>query len=577
MSTIWRGLKLTRKIRIVSLCVRRWRRNLDKLVLETERFWHSRRSNKKNMRNLLVAIMLTATLTAAAQSKMNRYGQPINHPAIRVSSPFVSLEGNSILYVSDDAEDNVLTVFYSSKPDGVNWRQPVALPKTLNARLNFLRGFALSPDGKQVFVSSTKGGGLGGYDLYMSDQRGAFWSDPVNVGQPINSKENEACPSMTTDGTTMYFMRCTRMDGLKASGCRILVATRKTPSHPWQAPVELPAEINTGNSQTPRIMGDSETLIFSSDQMGGMGGMDLFITKKTGTTWSKPIPMTFANTPDDDQYVSANSLGRYLVKDMVTKTSSEIVDLLFPKELKPRAVMKVEGKMVGLENLASPYITLFDTKTHQRLTSTRPTKDGSFTLYLIEGGTYQVAVDPELDNYTFFTKEYDLTGEKISTLEKLEVPLKPMAAGDVVELTGVSFKPHTSDLDDRSKSELSKVARLINGNPSLRFNLEVDLYGYQKDSVASDPDLTEIIEEPIHFTITKTLTDSTGTSKVVTSDSTAVKKTFHNDRTQHQALEVVNYLIAQGVGANRVMPASQLYGAIPEERKTIVRLIARQP
>lgn len=529
------------------------------------------------MRNLLVAIMLTATLTAAAQSKMNRYGQPINHPAIRVSSPFVSLEGNSILYVSDDAEDNVLTVFYSSKPDGVNWRQPVALPKTLNARLNFLRGFALSPDGKQVFVSSTKGGGLGGYDLYMSDQRGAFWSDPVNVGQPINSKENEACPSMTTDGTTMYFMRCTRMDGLKASGCRILVATRKTPSHPWQAPVELPAEINTGNSQTPRIMGDSETLIFSSDQMGGMGGMDLFITKKTGTTWSKPIPMTFANTPDDDQYVSANSLGRYLVKDMVTKTSSEIVDLLFPKELKPRAVMKVEGKMVGLENLASPYITLFDTKTHQRLTSTRPTKDGSFTLYLIEGGTYQVAVDPELDNYTFFTKEYDLTGEKISTLEKLEVPLKPMAAGDVVELTGVSFKPHTSDLDDRSKSELSKVARLINGNPSLRFNLEVDLYGYQKDSVASDPDLTEIIEEPIHFTITKTLTDSTGTSKVVTSDSTAVKKTFHNDRTQHQALEVVNYLIAQGVGANRVMPASQLYGAIPEERKTIVRLIARQP
>ncbi len=482
-----------------------------------------------------------------------------------------------MLYVSDDAEDNVLTVFYSSKPDGVNWRPPVALPKTLNARLNFLRGFGLSPDGRQVYVSSTKGGGLGGYDLYMSDQRGAFWSDPVNVGQPINSKENEACPSITTDGTTMYFMRCSRMDATTATGCRIMMATRKTPSHPWQPPVELPADINNGNSQTPRIMGDSETLIFSSDKMGGLGGMDLFITKKSGSTWTKPVPLTFANTPGDDQYVSANSLGRYLVKDVPTKTSSEIVEILFPKELKPRAVMKVEGKMQGPANLASPYITLFDSKTRQRLISTRPTKDGSFTLYLIEGSTYQVTVDPEEDNFSFYTHDYDLTGEKISTLEKLNVSLKPVAAGDVMELGGVTFKPHSSDLDERSKTELGKVARLINGNPSLRFNLEVDLYGYQKDSVASDPDLTEVIEEPVHFTVTKTLTDSTGVSKVVTSDSTAVKRSYHNDRTQHQALEVVNYLIEQGVGANRVMPASQLYDAVPEERKTIVRLIARQP
>lgn len=512
---------------------------------------------------------------AWSQSRINHYTAPINHPSINVSSPYVSLEGNSMLFLSDNAEDNVLTVFWSTKPDGVNWKEPVALPKTLNGRLNFLRGYSLSPDGKQTFISTTKGGGLGGYDLYVADLKG-YWGEPMNVGQPVNSKENEACASLTTESTTMYFMRCTKMDANKASGCRILMATRRSPSDRWQSPVELPANINTGNSQSPRIMGDGESLIFSSDQMGGKGGMDLFITKRQGTAWSKPIPLDFVNTPNDDQYVSANSLGRYLVMDAPTKTATQLVDVLFPAELKPKAVMKVEGRVQGPANLASPYVNLVDRETQSRLLTVRPTKEGAFVLYLIEGKIYSVVVDPEEDNYTFFSRDFDLNGEKISTLEKVEATLKPVAAGDAVALDGVRFKEHASELTESSKAELRKVARLINGAPSLKFNVEISLYGYQRDSLQSNPDLTEIITDTLHFTVTKTLTDSTGAVTTETTDSVAVKHTYHNDRTQLQALEVVNYLIEQGAPANRVMPASKLFEAVPEERKTKVRLIARQ-
>src|SRR5262249_492148 len=150
------------------------------------------------------------------------------------------------------------------------------------------------------------------------------------------------------------------------------------------------------------------------------------------------------------------------------------------------------------------------------------------------------------------------------------------AAGDVIDLGGVGFQPHSSDMTESSKAELRKVARLVNGAPSLKFNVEVSLYGYQKDSIQSNPDLTEIISDTLHFAVAKTSTDSTGAVTTVTSDSVAVKRTYHNDRTQNQALEVVNYLIEQGIPANRVMPASKLFDAIPEERKTLIRLIARQ-
>ncbi|HEX8061146.1 MAG TPA: hypothetical protein VF473_09440 [Cyclobacteriaceae bacterium] len=512
------------------------------------------------MRVLIPLFLVASATLSEAQNKINRFGEPINHPSMNTSSPYMSLEGNSMLFVSDNAEDNVLTVFYSAKPDGVNWKEPVPLPKTLNGRLNFLRGFGLSPDGKRVYISTTKGGGLGGYDIYLADMKGTYWAEPMNIGLPINSKENEGCASIATDGNTMYFMRCTKMDAGSASGCRIMVATKKTGDIRWQSPVELPPSINTGNSQAPRIMGDGQTLIFSSDKMGGKGGMDLFITKKTGNDWSKPVPLDFANTAGDDEFVSANSLGRYLVKDSPAKSVTEIVEVLFPTELKPRAVMKVEGKVQGPANPASPYVNLLDAKTQQRLLTTRPSKEGAFTLYLIEGNIYNVVIDPEEDNYTFFKKTFDLTGEKISTLEKLDATLKSLAPGDVINLDGVQFKPNSSEMTESSKTELRKAARLINGAKSLKFDLEVRLYGYRKDSIQSDPDLTEMIS------------DTTRMDSLFT-----VKNTYHNDRTQQESLEVVNYLIEQGVSAERIKPSTRVFDAVPEERKTIVQLIARQP
>lgn len=528
------------------------------------------------MRDLLASLFVSSAIvcglpgTTLAQNKINRFGAPINHPSINVSSPYVNLEGNSMLFVSDNAEDNVLTVFYSTKPDGVNWKEPVALPKTLNGRLNFLRGFGLSSDGRQLFISTTKGGGLGGYDIYSSDLKGTYWSEPLNVGQPVNSKENEACASLTTDGNTMYFMRCTKMDAGSASGCKIMVATKRPQDTRWQTPVELPANINTGNSQAPRIMGDGESLIFSSDKMGGKGGMDLFITKKSGSGWSKPVPLDFVNTADNDEFVSANSLGRYLVKDSPTKTATEILEVLFPADIKPKAVMKVEGRVQGPANLASPYVSLVDAKTQARLANTRPTKDGAFTLYLTEGNIYNVIVDPEQDNFSFFSHKYDLTGEKISTLEKLDAVLKPVAAGDQIELTGVSFQPNSSDMTEASKTELRKVARLINGSPSLKFNVEVSLYGYLEDTVQSNPDLTEVRYDTVGL-MKLILPDSL----MEPLDSTVVMTRYHNDRTQQEALEIVNFLIEQGVPANRVKPSTKVYEAIPEERKTTIKLTAR--
>lgn len=521
------------------------------------------------------AVVVIFVAHAAAQQKVVRMPAPVNHPSINASSPFISLDGKSLLFISDNTDGNVPTVFYTSSADEINWKEPVKLPAMVNNRLNHLRGFGISPDGKQIFITSTKGGGVGGYDLYISDQRGAYWSDPVPFGIPVNSKANEASPSMTADGMQIYFMRCEKMDANSASGCKIFMSSRRTVTSQWTEPVELPANINTGNSQTPRIMGDGETLIFASDKLPGKGGMDLFVTRRDGDSWSAPVPLEFVNTPGNNQFISATSTGRYLMTEVMGKMATELVQLLFPTEVKPKGVMKIEGRIAGLTPPTAAYVSLVDSETNFKINTTRPDKDGNFILYLKEGGRYSINIDPEQDNFTFFSKDYDLTQGRVNTIDKLEAVLKAPMSGDEIEMPSVKFKQYSVELEESSRAQLDKVSRLIKGNPGKQFAVQVDFYGFQRDSVQSEPDLTEVVHDTIHYEVTTTVLDSAGVETSQTRDSIAVKTTYHNDRTVQQALQVVNYLIDQGASSTAVTPSSFVFEAIPEERKTVVKLIVR--
>ncbi|MBY0434529.1 MAG: hypothetical protein K2U26_10500, partial [Cyclobacteriaceae bacterium] len=174
---------------------------------------------------LLLLFLLVSTHTWG-QAKLRKLAANINHPAINNYAPFVSFDGNSMVYIADVAEDNALTMNFTVK-DGVNWRDPVILPRSINTRLNFMKGFALSTDGKTLYITNARNNGLGGFDIYSSQLTGTQWSEPVNLGLPINSKGQEGCPSLSMDGNTMYFMRCEKMDFTKADNCKLMMATRR--------------------------------------------------------------------------------------------------------------------------------------------------------------------------------------------------------------------------------------------------------------------------------------------------------------------------------------------------------------
>ena len=543
------------------------------------------------------------------QARLRKLPATINHPAINVSAPYISLDGGSLIFVSDNNDENQLTLFHTTKKDAVNWKEPVKMPKTVNNRLTFLRGFALSADGKAMYLSSLKSGGLGGFDILVSELRGTYWAEPVNLGLPINSSGQEACPSLAPDGSALYFMRCEKMDQKNASGCKILVSHQSRLGK-WEEPVELPGYINTGNSQAPRILGDGETLLFSSDQFPqNKGGMDLYLTRYDGSNWSRPVPLSFANTAMDDQYVSASYLGRYLLKDQPGPRTSEIVELLFPPGLKPKALVKIDGTVTGLENPSSPYIAAFDLKDQRRVYNGRPDKDGAFTLYLPEGARYDLSVEPEKDNYTFYSKTYDFTSD-VPMSDRVEAEIRPVAKGTTLEL-GIAFEPNSSQPSPLSAQSLRRLGRMVKGNPDRKFMLGITLKGYLADSIPSSPDLTEVRMDTLHFSVPRVVLDTVKLDSLLTLvneqgslmgaqadstmavagttvgaqidsirekalmtilvDSMAIKKTYHNNRTEAQAHSIINFLTGEGAnGQNIGFTTKALPEPVAENRKTIV-------
>jgi hypothetical protein len=516
---------------------------------------------------VLICLMIIFFQASFGQAKMRKLSTSINHPSLNVFSPFMSSDGNTLVFISDNAEDNALTPFYTVR-QGTDWKEPQMFPKYVHTRLNFLRGYAINSDGKNLFISTVKGPAVGGYDIWMSELKGTAWAEPKNLGMPINTKSNEACPSITTDGKTLYFMRCETMDQNSAQGCKIFQVIKKANGE-WGEPLALPSNINTGNSQTPRIMADGETLIFASDKLpGNKGGMDLYLTRPTQGGWSDPIPLDFVNTGGEDQYVSATATGRYLLKDIKGARKNEIAEFLFPENVRPKALMKVDGKVLGT-NATTAYVSVFDLNARKIIFNTRPFADGTFTFYLKEGSRYEVSVDPEAGNLSYYSRIFDLTSN-VPQGEKITAELKEVQPGDSLDLDMVSFKPSSSELDlPLSGSQLKKLVRFMESNPARRFEINIEMEGYEEDSLQSSVDFSEIRYDTITAQYEKT--DSLG--QIFMADTTNVIATFHNDRTGAQARKLIDYFAAAGVDRSRLSYVTEVFPA--EEKRLRVFVIVR--
>jgi hypothetical protein len=93
-------------------------------------------------------------------------------------------------------------IYYSTYAGG-QWGPPTYVPLgTGNAYHPCQQG---EGEGAKLYFSSTRGGGFGDYDIWVSTYSGGNWGEPANLGPAINTGDVENCPFFAADGETMYF------------------------------------------------------------------------------------------------------------------------------------------------------------------------------------------------------------------------------------------------------------------------------------------------------------------------------------------------------------------------------------
>jgi hypothetical protein len=535
-----------------------------------------------------IALILFSVLClnpAFSQPKQRKLGPALNSPSFNYQAPYVSLDGNTLLFTYDYTEDGQPALFVSART-GVDWKEPIAVPKKITAQ-SFSKASTVSPEGKTVYITSARGGSLGGFDIWMSSFNGTSFSDPTSIGAPINSVSNEGSPTLSPDGSMIFFMRCSKMTPTSAEDCKIMMS-KKGSNGLWGAPTELPGAINAGNSQMPRMLADGQTLLFASNKhTPGKGGFDFYSSTWIDGQWSVPVNLDFANTSGDDLFASANSAGTSLLRDAPGAKRSELVEFSFPPELKPKATTRVTGIVSGVSDASMATINLVDLGNGKMHATLRPDAKGNFVCYVPEGRDYGLFIDPPMENMSYFMKRYDYRAGKIMPNDRVSATLKALSPGDEIELSGVTFKPFSSDLEAVSFPVLQRVGKLIWGNSALKFEIEVCLYGYTKSSI-QQPDLTEVITNKVVHTIADTVvyekefqidsvtTEMRDSIAVEMRDSVALEYVYHNDRTEKQAQAVAAFLVKQAVKADRVSYTFRaVEEPVAEKRRTTVRLRAR--
>ncbi len=434
--------------------------------------------------------------------------------------PSFTVDQQEIIFTRDikdaKAQEGHQEDFYISKIKDTIWTTAKNAGMPLNSPLNE-GGPSISADGRVLFFTACdRPDGLGSCDIYLSQRLGdGNWSKPMNIGAPVNSSSWESQPSFSSDGRTLYFVRGSytrdrsRIFDIYSSTFQVDMT--------WSNPVKLSDTINTsGVEESVFIHPDNQTLYFSSDGHPGMGGLDIFVSRRLENgSWGIPENLGYpinTHTDENSLVVSADGMKAYFASDR--KGGNGALDLynfnLYPKA-RPALVSYVKAKVLdgstGLPLAAG--FEIIDVESGKVIVAnTTDKKRGEFLACLPAGKNYMLNVNKE--TYMFYSDYFECkeANDKQNAYD-LIIKLQQPKSGEKVVLKNIFFDVNRFELKTSSYLELEKLISFLKAQPG--FKIEVSGH-----------------------------TDSTGDKKANLTLS------------ENRAKAVMDYLVAKGIPSTRI-------------------------
>lgn len=189
---------------------------------------------------------------------------------VDLAAAFISADGRKLYMTGCGWSRNSSCDLYVSEFDGSRWSMPVPLSQTINTN-SWESQPCVSADGKELYFVSRRNGNA---DIYFCQRNtDGTWGEPQNIGAPINTKGTEMAPFLHPDGRTLYFSS----DKHIGMGGFDLFMSRRNAEGSWQTPVNLGSPVNTsGDEINFFVAADGKTAFISSVREGGQGGYDIY-------------------------------------------------------------------------------------------------------------------------------------------------------------------------------------------------------------------------------------------------------------------------------------------------------------
>lgn len=359
-----------------------------------------------------------AELNDESWDKVKDIGPPIN--TIENEGAFsISSDGNYIFFTScsRNGGKGQCDIWLTSKKNN-RWDEPKNLQSPINTKY-WESQPSISSDGRMLYFSSDRPGGYGGTDIWVSEFSNSGWSAPKNLGPTVNTSKDEQFPFIHSDNRTLYFSS----NGHPGLGKSDLYLTRKDVKLNWETPINMGFPINSrGQDWNLVVARDGKTAYFSSDQLKGFGGLDIY---------------TF-QLPEKLQAEKVSYLRGY-VRDAITKQP-----LSANVELSP-----INGEPTTL-------------------TYAKP-GTGMFLVPLKTNMKFALTIDK--DGYLFYTEFYNMPAIQRDQPIELFIDLEKIELGNSVVLKNIFFDTDKSDIKDESKQELEKLIDFLSENNSIRIEI----------------------------------------------------------------------------------------------------------
>lgn len=410
-------------------------------------------------------------------------------------------------------------LFASSRDKLGKWSEPVRLPPaintpahegsaTFNSKRNMMFFTRCPHEKKKAF----------GCDIWVTKKVGNNYSEPVMLPLRPEQGKNDTVtitfghPTLSPDDQTMVFS--SNMKGGQG-GKDLWKVNLSKEGMPVGAPVNLGKEINTKNNEMFPFWRENGDLYFSSNRIGGMGGMDIYKATKTGEgTWGHVENMKYpVNSASDDFSIvfdgneergmftsnrpggkGEDDIWRFYVPDLVFALQGVVKDKV-TGELLPDAKVEV----VGTDG--SNYSSLTDAQ------GAFAFEESGKDRYIKENTSYTIRASK--DNYLVVNDQITTVGLTESTTFVKEYLLQPAAKNVVIELPEVQFELDKATLTPQGQDSLQVLYQTLIENPTITIELAAH-------------------------------TDTRGSDK------------YNLDLSQRRAQSCVNYLVSKGIDPARM-------------------------